>query len=342
MRRAEGRAVFAVPGEGSSRDAVVAAALRAGLEDAVQAVQASSLMDPVGPGGIFVIDADALGEGALEAISSLRKRRRNVPLEVIAISDDARLAEECVEAGADDFARRRELDAELWIRLKAALSRLGAEERVHGEMEYYKRAVMQEEALSSGLVDLSVAIKDSEEAVAQVRRALRKANRALEAKDRDPLSGLLNRAGLMERIDEAVVRASAANVDVSGLMIDIDRFKTVNDEHGHLAGDAVLSAVGRRLATGLRKDDFAGRWGGEEFFAVLVGTPRDGAIPIAKRIKESVARLSVRKGEDSLAVTVSIGIAEYRPEEGVEDWLKRADDAMYEAKRAGRNSVSWA
>jgi diguanylate cyclase (GGDEF)-like protein len=143
----------------------------------------------------------------------------------------------------------------------------------------------------------------------------------------------------MERVDAALLSASGANVDISGLMIDIDRFKSINDAHGHLAGDAVLAAVGRRLATGLRKDDFAGRWGGEEFFAVLIGTSREGAMPIAGRIKDSVGKLAVRRGEDVLGVTVSIGVSEYRPGESVADWLKRADDAMYQAKRSGRNAI---
>jgi diguanylate cyclase (GGDEF)-like protein len=339
MRTGSTKGVIALARDAEEAAIIAAAAEKAGLPPPSFLKDSSPLEDPMGEGGIFVLDEAAIADGAAAIFSALKRRRRNRPLETLILSENLERAGELVELGADDVIGRDEAKGELWIRIKAAARRLDAEERLHGEMEYYKRAVTQEEALSSGLVDLSAAIKDSEEAVTQVRRALRKARGVLEAKNRDPLSGLLNRAGLMERVDAALLSASGANVDISGLMIDIDRFKSINDAHGHLAGDAVLAAVGRRLATGLRKDDFAGRWGGEEFFAVLIGTSREGAMPIAGRIKDSVGKLAVRRGEDVLGVTVSIGVSEYRPGESVADWLKRADDAMYQAKRSGRNAI---
>jgi diguanylate cyclase (GGDEF)-like protein len=339
MRTISGKRVIAFARNAEVEAIIRAASEKAGLSIPEFLKDSSYLEDPMGEGGVFVLDRESLGESVSAVISALKRRRRNRPLETLILTEDLERATELVESGADDVIGWGEAASGLWLRLKAASRRLDAEERLHGEMEYYKRAVMQEEALSSGLVDLSAAIKDSEEAVTQVRRALRKARGVLEAKNRDPLSGLLNRAGLMERVDAALLSAAGSNVDISGLMIDIDRFKAINDAHGHLAGDAVLAAVGRRLATGLRKDDFAGRWGGEEFFAVLIGTSREGAMPIAGRIKDSVGRLAVRRGDDVLGVTVSIGVSEYRPGESVADWLKRADDAMYQAKRSGRNAI---
>ncbi len=302
--------------------------------DGLQAIEAS--------GGILLIDQEAWVSGSAETLRSIRRRGGARPFQVI-LAAEAGGAFQPERGPVDDYLTRERVGDEIEVRLRLALARLAEAERLSGECEYYKKAVMQEEALSAGLVDLSAAIKDSEEAVSQVRRALRKANRALDAKNRDPLSGLLNRTGLMERIEDVLGRASEANVDLSGLMIDVDKFKEVNDSHGHLAGDAVLAAVGRRLASGLRRDDFAGRWGGEEFFAVLIGTSRQGALAIAQRLRESVSRLSIpaAEGRAALSVTVSIGVSEYRPGEEAEEWLGRADKAMYQAKRAGRNRVSW-
>jgi diguanylate cyclase (GGDEF)-like protein len=294
---------------------------------------------------LIVLDQGLLGSATSEGIRLARSSRPMRPLQVILALSGPGLdrAKASGETGADDFLGPGAAESEMGPRLKAARIRLDEHEKLVSERDYYKRVIRQEEALSSGLVDLSATLKDSARAVAEVKRALRKANRALEVKERDALTGLMNRAGLMERAREAVREADSGGAELSGFMLDLDRFKEINDLRGHQAGDAVLSAVGRRLAACLRREDFAGRYGGEEFFAVLKGSDRAAAAAIAQRVRAAMESLSVAgdgEGSPALRVTASIGVAQYRPGEGLEAWIGRADGAMYDSKRSGRNAVS--
>ena len=123
-------------------------------------------------------------------------------------------------------------------------------------------------------------------------------------------------------------------------MIDADHFKQVNDTYGHNAGDAVLLEIMTRLKATLRAEDFVGRIGGEEFLVVLPATPEEEAMRVALRIRERIAEQTLLYGREEIPFTVSIGVAERDPGEANIDLLvKRADDAMYAAKRAGRNRV---
>lgn len=122
-------------------------------------------------------------------------------------------------------------------------------------------------------------------------------------------------------------------------MIDIDRFKPINDTYGHAIGDEVLQRLAACCLGTLREIDIFGRIGGEEFSAVLPETPLAGALVLAERLRGSVEKLRVSvPGGAPIGFTVSIGVAEWRPEDStVELTLARADGALYEAKRAGRN-----
>lgn len=157
----------------------------------------------------------------------------------------------------------------------------------------------------------------------------------------DELTGLYNRRYLNERLKEEVERARRYRYPISCLMIDIDRFKEINDTYGHQIGDKVLIEVGRLLRSTTRVVDIAARYGGEEFLIALPMTNLKGARTVAERIRGNVER--TRFGGDlNLLLTVSIGCAELDPLKGDEmdpDLLvRRADQALYEAKRT-RNSV---
>ncbi len=123
------------------------------------------------------------------------------------------------------------------------------------------------------------------------------------------------------------------------LMIDVDRARRINEDFGHNAGDAVLAEVARRIASGLRSEDVAGRWSGEEFLVTLPHTPLDGAWRLADRIRAAVcdAPISLGGGDDVM-VTVSVGCAEGSGDD-IEHQLNRAQTALDEAKSAGRNRV---
>ena len=129
---------------------------------------------------------------------------------------------------------------------------------------------------------------------------------------------------------------------VGVLFIDIDRFKAVNDGHGHDAGDRVLAAVARTLAASTRPFDLVGRWGGEEFLVVAVNVDEGKLRSLAERFRILVASSVVPTGTGAVSVTVSVGAALARSGEGAEALVRRADAAMYESKRAGRNRSTFA
>ena len=124
------------------------------------------------------------------------------------------------------------------------------------------------------------------------------------------------------------------------MMIDLDHFKRINDEHGHQRGDQVIVAAAACLTrTFLRKNDFVARYGGEEYAAILPDTSMEHAAPLAERLRQRTAELSVQDARPALRVACSIGYTIFRPQDTAETLLARADAALYRAKAAGRNRV---
>jgi len=156
----------------------------------------------------------------------------------------------------------------------------------------------------------------------------------------DPLTRGLNRRAFMERGNAEMARSARYQRDVSLLMIDLDHFKTINDTHGHAAGDAVLRAVGDALRSKLRQTDLWGRVGGEEFAVMLIETDGNGAAVVAERLRRHFASMTVPYGAYDLHFTVSIGMTSLvGADDGLEAALRTADALLYEAKEAGRNRV---
>jgi diguanylate cyclase (GGDEF)-like protein len=153
----------------------------------------------------------------------------------------------------------------------------------------------------------------------------------------DALTGLANRRRLDARLAIEHARVSRHGGALSVLMLDLDRFKRVNDEYGHAAGDAVLAAAAHAMVDELRAIDLGGRFGGEEFLAVLPDTPLDDAMRVAGRIRRRVAALVTIHDGTAIAVTVSIGVAQLDDGGSIAGLLARADAALYDAKRGGRD-----
>jgi diguanylate cyclase (GGDEF)-like protein len=150
----------------------------------------------------------------------------------------------------------------------------------------------------------------------------------------DPLTGAVNRRGLLSQIRALHARAAHGGHGYVVLMLDVDHFKAVNDKHGHAEGDQVLRRVAQCLHEGLRVGDVVARWGGEEFCVLLPRTQIAKAQPLAERLTLRIA------GTGTPRVTVSIGVAEAHAKlESVEQVIRRADAALYRAKEAGRNQV---
>jgi diguanylate cyclase (GGDEF)-like protein len=169
------------------------------------------------------------------------------------------------------------------------------------------------------------------------RLALTDAERRAQS---DALTGVLNRRSLLERLDSACLRARARGLPIALLFIDLDHFKQINDSYGHPAGDACLKAIIGPIQAELRQSDVIGRYGGEEFVVILSSADAAAAQPIAERIRQRVADISVPGFGAPIHLTCSIGIAT-SDTLGVwgEHLIARADEAVYAAKRCGRNCV---
>lgn len=158
----------------------------------------------------------------------------------------------------------------------------------------------------------------------------------------DPLTGIWNRRIILEKLEEELARARREESPLGLLMIDVDQFKGVNDQYGHLAGDAVLRTVVSRLRHTMRRYDTLGRYGGDEILMVAPGCNREHVAHLAERLRAAVCRLPVETPEGPIPVTVSVGCAAVRTEHDVtaEGLIRVTDCGLYRAKHQGRNSVS--
>jgi diguanylate cyclase (GGDEF)-like protein len=157
---------------------------------------------------------------------------------------------------------------------------------------------------------------------------------------RDPLTGCVNRAHAMEMVASELMRARRSRLPVSLIMFDLDRFKTINDRYGHLCGDAVLAEVGAKMRASLRASDLKCRYGGEEFLVLLPETPIEGAHRAAETLRRDLSELAIRWNDRVIRITSSFGVACARPNEiDPTPLVARADEALYRAKREGRNRV---
>lgn len=203
-------------------------------------------------------------------------------------------------------------------------------------------------ALADGAVDVWAARDAAPELIARVRvayrsrqlldLALRRYNDLEDLAYRDELTELPNRRGASRQIDVLISRARRHGHQLALLLVDADRFKAVNDEHGHAVGDIVLRELSARLRERVRREDVVGRWGGEEFVVALPETTPDGAAAVAESLRAGVARTPIEADGTSLPVTISIGVAAWTGQD-LDDLVSRADRALYAAKAAGRDRV---
>ncbi|HJT50816.1 MAG TPA: diguanylate cyclase [Nitrosospira sp.] len=171
--------------------------------------------------------------------------------------------------------------------------------------------------------------------------AMQQQNQMLETLSiTDGLTGLYNRNKLDAILDDQLARFRRTQRPFALLMLDIDHFKTLNDTYGHITGDKILATVAQILLQSIRSIDYAARYGGDEFIIILVETYIDQAVKTAERIRAHVENLTYGTGKSTISITVSIGVVECQPDDStMTAVLYRVDNALYEAKRAGRNQA---
>lgn len=187
------------------------------------------------------------------------------------------------------------------------------------------------------LARVEVALRNND-----IRHELLQANLKLQEQiEHDYLSGLFNMRSMYEKIDLEIKRARRGKRHMACVMLDMDNFKTVNDEHDHLFGSFVLKSMGEIIRATMRETDFAARYGGDEFLIVLSETEQTGAIKFCERLREAVENFTFQEGKDSMRLTISLGFA--IGGDGIDldarDLVRRADHNLYVAKEKGRNRL---
>lgn len=205
-------------------------------------------------------------------------------------------------------------------------------------------------ALQAGAADYLVKSEvDTEQLERSIRYAMERSRllkKLSEQAIRDGLTGLINRREIDRSLNYELERAKRYGTDLSLVMLDIDKFKSVNDEYGHQAGDEILRILARRLFGNVRATDRVGRYGGEEFTIMLPETNTEVALVLADRLREKIAEETfefyLAEGEKiSLSITVSMGVAGYSPEvQSLEQLVRASDKALYRSKENGRNLVT--
>jgi len=190
-------------------------------------------------------------------------------------------------------------------------------------------------------VETHLRIRRLAKSLAEQNRALEQAlARIAELATHDELTGLLNRRATLDRLRELHALSARHGAPESLVFVDLDHFKRINDEHGHAAGDAVLTAAGERLRAAVRSTDVVGRWGGEEFLIVLRQTGSNDAADVAEKLRARLASTPVELAGVRHGLTGSFGVATLRAGEALDAWIERADRACYDAKREGRDRVN--
>jgi diguanylate cyclase (GGDEF)-like protein len=289
------------------------------------------------PPDLLLLDAALPGADSYQTLARIKadERWRDVPVLMVAARPPEEAAATTLGLGAADFVSKP-------VRVRELLARIHAQLRMSEALEHARAALRTTED--------------------ELRRA-RADNARLEVlAHTDPLTQLLNRRALTQRLTAELDRARRYDSVVTLLMIDLDYFKDVNDTHGHLAGDATLCEIAALLTTAVRSVDVVARYGGEEFVIVLPETTEAGAVAFAERIRERVEQqwFAIPENPTSLAaaaaegsapasggggrefrVTASIGVATFPAPlvDAAEDFFARADAALYRAKAEGRNRV---
>lgn len=249
---------------------------------------------------VVILDWIAPSMAGLRVLRTIRQRLAHVSCVFVSENSSTEAIIEALDSGADDYIVKPFVPLELLARIRSQLR-----------------------------------IRDLHEQLLYANEKLK------ELVDTDDLTGLYNMRSLYQRLDFELERGRRFGRDACVVMMDMDYFKTVNDGHDHLFGSYVLSEIGKIIRANTRNIDIPARYGGDEFLMVLTETNHEGAMHFCERLRDNIEHTVFRNGEDSKKLTASLGFAITVPGENISarELVRRADHALYEAKRNGRNQV---
>ena len=262
---------------------------------------------------------DTLGqahEGYSESVESARSFNRELREQVSGLQASV---QEAVDLASLKQALEQRLDGLLGTVVEHQRQREGREEEVARRLQALAQKVSEMEQEAQGF---------REHIEEQRQKALT-----------DPLTGLANRAGWSERLELEVARWKRYGGDLLLAVLDIDHFKRINDGYGHLAGDKVLKIIAGELARRLRKTDFLARFGGEEFVLLVPGTPPEGGLQLLETLRGAIEACPFHFRGEPVTITLSAGLTAFATGENADSVFERADQALYRAKREGRNRI---
>ncbi len=269
---------------------------------ACDGLEALELMQRENAPNLAILDWMMPGLTGLEVCDRIRKRAREPYTYILLLTSKSQKEDliEGMDAGADDYITKPFDQHELQVRLRAGRR----------------------------LVDLQAELLSA-------REALR------EQATKDSLTHLWNRSAIYDLLCRELSRAEREGTTVGVVMVDLDHFKSVNDNHGHFAGDAVLCESARRMQSTIRQYDAIGRYGGEEFLVMLPGCDEQGSFNLAERMRKQLSQAQMSLTENAINVTASFGATVAVPGQiwTPESLIRKADEALYLAKRLGRNRV---
>ncbi|MBW2562653.1 MAG: diguanylate cyclase [Deltaproteobacteria bacterium] len=269
----------------------------------------------------LVLSEYFLSDGSgLDILKSLSDSKLEIPVVIITGQGNQTIASEVVDAGAYDYLPKNRISKKsLYRSITNTVEKFGLEKKIK---------------LAQGkLTEMSSLEKEMKQA--QIQMA--------EMSTRDELTGLYNRRYFIESLEREVARAKRYKRNLGFCMTDLDKFKDINDTYGHLAGDMVLSTIGRMFEAHFRRGDLICRYGGEEFAVILPDTSLKSAMNVCERLRKKVSSHRFKYNSSDFSISISTGIALYNNlvHRSQVELVSAADQALYQAKKEGRNSVRY-
>ena len=290
----------------------------------------------------LVIDALGMGQEEFEQFLQSLDQRLETIQQLVNAASQGQLDRQKARQAFEDMVEGQVAEIRSVVNSKNDLGELGQSITSHlgliiQAMDAYRSEEGHREAeLTRQLADMQHKLDEMEKLAKNAQHAIEEQR---EKAMHDSLTGLPNREAYKERLDHEMNRMQRYGGKLSMMVCDIDFFKRINDNYGHLAGDKVLKIIAKALQNNLRDTDFIARFGGEEFVALMPETDSEHAHQVAEKLRQKIESSPFNFKKEPVQITMSVGISEFQKGESAEAVFERADKALYKAKESGRNQV---